>query len=103
MNGSDESTPITCNPFAVSNRTRYRLLRDRLKSAISDRSELQNGFSYKLDGLKISIAEVGEWISLERQCCPFLCFGLTISRGDETWLLVLTGPEGAKSILEREF
>jgi hypothetical protein len=45
----------------------------------------------------------GDWISLERQCCPFLNFEVSVSGTDTLWWLTLTGPEGVKPLLEREF
>jgi len=57
-------------------------LTKRLRSAALDRSELANGYTFKLDGKAISLPEVAEWIGMERLCCPFLSFQLSAS-GDQ--------------------
>jgi hypothetical protein len=43
------------------------------------RPELPTGYAFKLDGKAISLAEVAEWISMERLCCPFLTLQLSAS------------------------
>jgi hypothetical protein len=95
--------PIACNLAALSNRTRYESLKTLVQGAISGVAELPDGFSYSLDGKSITLAELGEWIDLERQCCPFLTFELSVSGPDMLWWLTLTGPEGTKPLLAQAF
>jgi hypothetical protein len=64
---------------------------------VQNRTELPDGYSFDLDA-SISLPEVGEWIALERLCCPFLAFQLDVRPGGATQL-TLRGPEGAKAIL----
>lgn len=104
---AQNTTPpvIACNLKAIgtSDRPRYNDLTKRLRAATRSRSELPNGYAFKLDGKVINLPEVAEWISMERRCCPFLTFQLLAS-GDKTdWLLELTGPEGVKALLQSEF
>src|ERR1700730_3017990 len=96
--GGDQA-PLACNLTAISaaERPRYNDLVKRLRVAIQDRRELSDGYSYKLDTTKITLPEVAEWITMERQCCPFLIFRLEDSE------LTLRGPVGAKAILSKEF
>jgi hypothetical protein len=103
MDTAPEPAPLTCNLAALPNRTRYRTLSDQLRTAISGAAELPDGYSYSIQGERLSLAELGEWISLEGQCCPFLRFELSVSGTDRLWWLTLTGPEGVKTLLEREF
>jgi hypothetical protein len=103
MHASAETPPIACQLSAVSDPTRHRTLTDRLRAAITGCAELPDGYSYSLKGERMSLAELGRWIGLERQCCPFLNFELCVSGADTLWWLTLTGPEGTKAILEREF
>jgi hypothetical protein len=95
--------PVACNPAALPDRARYQTLSNRLRAAISGAAELPDGYTYSLNGNLISLAEMGEWISLECQCCPFLTFELTVSGIDTLYWLNLTGPEGTKAILEQAF
>jgi hypothetical protein len=46
------------------------------------------------------LVALAEYVSLERLCCPFFDFAIEVGHGeDEVWLS-MTGPEGAKGILE---
>jgi hypothetical protein len=103
MDTAPEPAPLTCHLAALPDRTRYRSLSDQLRTAISGAAELPDGYSYSVRGDQLSLAELGDWISLERQCCPFLNFEVSVSGTDTLWWLTLTGPEGVKPLLEREF
>jgi hypothetical protein len=96
--------PLACNLKAISaaERPRYSDLMKRLRSAVQDRSELPNGYTYKLDTKKIALPEVAEWIGMERLCCPFLAFQLEVG-GNGDSALTMRGPEGTKAILREEF
>ena len=46
------------------------------------------------------LVALAEYVSLERLCCPFFDFAIEVGRGGgEVWLR-MTGPEGAKGVLE---
>ncbi len=45
------------------------------------------------------MALLGEFIQLERQCCPFLRFQLTVEPGGGPIWLELTGPPGTREFL----
>lgn len=101
---ADESAPLACNIKAIraAERPRYNDLVKRLRIAVQDRSELSDGYAYRLDTKKITLPEVAEWITMERLCCPFLTFQLEI-KGNGDSQLTLRGPMGAKAILREEF
>ena len=80
---------------------RYNELVFRLRSAMRDRNELAEGYSYPLDSTKITLAEVSEWITMERLCCPFLIFQL--ERVGEDSRLMMRGPDRLKAVLRAEF
>lgn len=99
------SPPLACNQNAIgaAERPRYTELVKRLRSAVRERRELSDGYSYRLDGKSVSLPEVAEWIKLERLCCPFLTLQLEASGTASDWRLRLRGPVGVKAILEEEF
>lgn len=102
----DSTTPVfACNLKAISaaERPRYNDLTKRLRNAARNRSELPDGYAFKLDSKTISLPEVAEWISMERLCCPFLTLQLSASGDQADWLLKLTGPAGVKPLLQAEF
>lgn len=101
------STPpvIVCNTKAISaaERPRYSDLMRRLRLAIRGRSEIRDGYTFRLDGQMLSLPAVADWISMERLCCPFLNFQLSASGNQSDWDLKLTGPKGVKALLQAEF
>jgi hypothetical protein len=52
----------------------------------------------RFDAARLDLAALGEWIALERRCCPFLYFRLDLEPADKT-ALALTGGQGVKEIL----
>ena len=96
---------IACDLKAIpaADRPRYNDLIKRLRSAVRDRSELTDGYVYRLAGNAITMPEVAEWMGMECRCCPFLKLQLSASGGQPDWLLALTGPAGVKPLLQVEF
>jgi hypothetical protein len=74
MDNATDSLPIACNLAAIRDAVRYGTLLERFRTAISGRAELADGYSYSVRGDRLSLTDLGEWISLERLCCPFLKF-----------------------------
>jgi hypothetical protein len=97
--------PIVCdlNAFGKAERPRYNALMGRLRAAVQERSELPDGYRFELDGATVSLSEVTEWMTMESLCCPFFSFQVSASGDREQWSLELTGPEGAKPIIESAF
>ena len=97
------SSVLACNLQAISaaQRPRYNDLVSRLRSAMRDRRELPDGYTYSLDSAIITEPELSEWIGMERLCCPFLMFQLEVA--GEVSRLTMRGPDGAKAILREEF
>ncbi|SRR5579884_1218667 len=102
----ESSAPaIACNLKAIAGaeRSRYKELVKRLRTAIRRRTEIADGYIFQLDSRTVTLPEAAEWISLERLCCPFLTLQLSVSGNRQYWLLTLTGPEGVKPLLNAEF
>ena len=95
----DGAPVIACNLHAIgaADRPRYHELVKKLKAAIGDRRELPNGYVFTVESGAIRSEEISEWISMERLCCPFLEFQVA------GCFLQITGPAGAKAILDSEF
>jgi hypothetical protein len=96
---------FACNLKAISAAEwpRYNDLVKRIRAAIRDRSEISNGYAYKMDGKAVTLPEAAEWVSMERLCCPFLTLQLSASGNQADWLLTLTGPIGVKQLITVEF
>lgn len=102
----DNAAPaIACNLKAIraAERPHYNDLMKRLRAAVRERNNRENGYAYKLDSTLITLPEVAKWMNMERLCCPFLRLQLSAEGKKEGWVLTLTGPEGVKPLLEAEF
>ncbi len=101
----NSATVFACNLKAISaaERPRYNKLVKRVREATRERTEMSNGYTFKLDSKTITLPEAAEWISMERLCCPFLTLQLSAAGNQAHWVLTLTGPEGVKPLLEAEF
>jgi hypothetical protein len=96
---------FACNLKAITaaDWPRYHELVKQLRLAVRDRSEIANGYTFRLDSKAVTLPDAAEWISMERLCCPFLTLQLSASANQPHWILTLTGPEGVKPLIEAEF
>ena len=95
---------LTCDRLAIDSTTRprYDALRGRLGAAVISYSELPSGYVFQLDERLISHAELSEWMSMERLCCPFFLFEVEpVASG--VLKLRLMGPAESKTVLQAEF
>jgi hypothetical protein len=95
---------IACNMAAISSaqRPRYNDLMKLLRGSIQNRREVADGYAFKLDPKGITMAELGEWIALERLCCSFLTFNVEV-KNDGATQLSMRGPDGTKAVLAEDF
>ncbi len=100
-----ESSVLACSLEAIphAGRARYHELVAHLRTAFRARTELADGYTFRLDEQSVVLTQIAEWISMERLCCPFLTFHLEITGGTPDCHLTLTGPPGVKTILDAEF
>ncbi|MBV8454834.1 MAG: hypothetical protein JOZ29_21565 [Deltaproteobacteria bacterium] len=103
MSMSEAKLPIICdlNAFTREERERRQIVLSAVAQMTIGRGELADGFELSLDARRVDLAALGEWIALERRCCPFLHFRVDIGPGDKA-MLALTGGPGVKEFLRRE-
>ena len=91
---------LTCNLQAIDSpsRVRYHELLARLGGAVISCSELGDGYLVKLNEQLISRAQLTEWMSMERLCCPFLSLEMEPAHSG-VLELTMTGPGGSKTVL----
>jgi len=91
--------PIACTLTTAELHERRAGILEKFQHSIVDAKELDNGYAYSLSSAEASLSDLGTMIELERQCCPFLRFKLTVEpAGGPVWL-ELTGPAGTKEFL----
>ena len=79
------------------------MLLERAGRAVLESKELADGFAYRFPEGDEWLAELAEVIKLERRCCPFLSFNLSVGAGGGPVWLELTGPPGTKEFLSSLF
>jgi hypothetical protein len=90
------------NGIPSEKRAHYRQLVEALPHAITERRELSDGYSFRVENGLLTTDQLVEWVNLERQCCPF--FGFEILWEPENgpvWLK--SGPQGVKDFILDEF
>jgi len=95
--------PVACALTAPELQERRQTVLQKVRRAVRDVRELEDGYAYSfpLDGEWLR--ELAGMIDLERQCCPFLSFRLTVEESKRLLLLEMTGPEGTKDFLQSTF
>ena len=105
--------PLVCkiNALGSSARERHQLLGEKLRSAVVEQIELENGYALVLDlgrlpldahGQPFCVVEVAEWVDLEARCCPLLDFGIDLKGKGGFVKLRLTGGKHVKPFLKTE-
>lgn len=95
--------PIACSLTAPELQERRRAVLQKVRRAVQEVKELEDGYAYIFPSASGSLSEVAGLIELERQCCPFLRFRLTVEENGGSLLLEMTGPEGTKEFLMSTF
>jgi len=96
---------IACNlnVFTPAERAQHRTLIALLKAAIAERSELPDGYGFRLSREIISLEQLAVWAALESKCYPFFDFQLELSPQPAGLLwLRLRGGEGVKEFIHLE-
>ena len=92
--------PIACTLLGAERQQRRTQVFDRVFSRVKETRPLDDGYAIRFTADDSALAELMQLIQLERQCCPFLRFRLTVEPGGGPVWLELTGPEGTRSFLE---
>lgn len=88
------------NGLSTEERQHHRRLTEQLLKAVEAKTELADGYGFKLP--RSSWSSVSEWVWLESKCCPFFGFQLELGRdGGPLWLR-LTGEDGTKAFIRDE-
>ncbi|MGH7948572.1 MAG: hypothetical protein ACREQF_05045 [Candidatus Binataceae bacterium] len=95
---------IQCEMGALNPQERERRseLARKVLRAVVERRELDRGYAFRIDLSAASLGETGEWVALERLCCPFLDFKIDIGRQNGAVWVNLSGGDGVKEFLRAE-
>jgi hypothetical protein len=97
--------PIACDLGALSaeQRARERTLLEELRTAFTRPVETESGFRVVLPPDPDLLGRLGEFLALERICCPFLNFDLAVPEGRGPVTLHVHGGSGVKPFLRSVF
>lgn len=98
-----KALPAACRLTAPELQERRELVLQKVRCAVLEVRELDDGYAYTFPSANEWLSEVASLIDLERQCCPFLRFRLTVEEDDGSLLLEMTGPQGTKEFLTGTF
>ena len=100
-----ETSGFYCNLKALSTKERARhvLLTLEIERARVETIELANGFAFRFQDGTMSLAELAEWVSAERKCCPFFDFEIELQADNGPLWLKLRGKDGVKAFMQSEF
>jgi hypothetical protein len=102
---AQSSTPLACNlkAFTGQERAEWRKLLDQVMSAVTAAHDLPDGYSFAIDTGKASFTKTARWVDLERKCCPFFVFELSMRGESGDVRLSLRGREGVKAFIAADF
>jgi hypothetical protein len=97
----DQTTKsLTCKLTTPELQKRKSTVIAALKVLVLERKELDNGFTYRFAAQDETLDKLNDFIKTERLCCDFFTFQITVE--ENTALLNITGPSGAKEFLKTE-
>lgn len=95
--------PFACSLTESELQQRRRDVLEKVRIAVTEISELEDGFIFRFLNGDSRLAELAGLVQLEHLCCPFLKFKITVEPGDGPISLEMTGPEGTKAFLAELF
>lgn len=98
-----KSLPIACSLTAPELQERRSTVLQKVRRDVIDTKELKDGYAYTFPSTSEWLGELAGLIELERQCCPFLQFRITVAANGGPLSLEMTGPEGTKEFLLNTF
>ena len=100
-----EASGFYCNlkALSVKERARHMLLILEIERARVETIELANGFAFRFQDGAVSLANLAEWVSAERKCCPFFDFEIELQGNNGPLWLKLRGKDGVKTFMQSEF
>ena len=91
--------PIACTLSGLERRERESTTLAALRKHVCHTDARPDGYALELAMSDEALAAATALIQLERRCCPFLRFALTVEPGGDLVQLALTGPPGTREFL----
>ena len=91
--------PIACTLGPAAVKARREDLLGTLVRRAAERLDIPNGYRIRFTPAEEVLPTIAKVIDIERQCCRFLTFHLTIEPDDGPIWLEFTGPAGTREFL----
>src|SRR4030088_1000452 len=91
-----EKKQITCKLTSPEMQKRKTTVIASLKTKILEKTEQEEGYTYKFVGSDAVVDELSSFIKTERLCCDFFDFTLKVKGDGSIAWLTISGPKGAK-------
>ncbi len=99
----NSTLPIACSLTDSEFRERRQTVLREARQKMLEVKEIADGYIYRFPSDDDSLAQIINLVRLERKCCRFLQFRITVEAGEgDTWL-ELTGAQGTKEFLASLF
>ena len=95
-----KNLPIACTLTDAAFQQRRADVVPYIREQVLSLKPLDTGYALQFSAEEAVLDNVFRLIQLERQCCAFLQFDLTLEPANGPVWLSLTGPEGTKAFLE---
>lgn len=91
--------PIACTLGPAALKARREDLLGGLVRRAAERVDLPDGYGVRFEPAEGILSAIAQVVDVERQCCRFLTFELTIEPDNGPIWLEFTGPEGTREFL----
>jgi hypothetical protein len=91
--------PVACTLGPVAIKARREDLLGTLVRRAAEHIELANGYRVRFSAEPGVLRTIADAIEIERQCCRFLRFQVTVEPDERSIWLEFTGPSGAREFL----
>lgn len=101
---SKAQSPIACDMSVLSpaQREKHLATSRELFARVRAIEEVADGYEFRFDDEANVIEKVAEFVAIEKLCCPFLNFAITVEAEGGPVALRLTGREGVKAFVHEE-
>lgn len=91
---------VSCTLTEAQIRQRRAEVLEKIRERVREYKSLADGYALRFDASEDNLNQLTHLIQLERQCCAFLRFQLTVEPNGGPFWLEMTGPEGTKEFIE---
>jgi hypothetical protein len=98
-----DDTPIACDLSVLDNPERHKQRAEALFEQRVEVREVSSGVALRFPGTMEHAERALDFISRERQCCPFLTFSVTVEPERRGVWLFLGGDEQTASYIQNQF